>query len=313
MEHPQKNRPDVSVIIVNYNTKDLLMDCVESIQKNARGASLEIIISDNGSTDGSMQEFQKRFPKAKIIQNGQNLGFGRANNRALDEAQGRYVFYLNSDTILKNDAIKMFCDYFDANDDGKLGALGANLINLEGQTIHSHGDFLSYKNELFQLARAFAAASAYTLLSAFGKKIPDDIPNFLAQKKIGQVDYVTGADLFMKNDDGARFDEDFFMYCEDAEIQLRLFLQGKERLLIDGPQIVHLQGASSSTKKTLDKVRSLASFSSLELCVSRIIYFRKAGCSSLQIFALKALTLLLWLNPLLFKKARPKIKGLLKA
>lgn len=308
----EEARPDVSVIIVNYNTKDLLVDCLDSIKKQTKGVKHEVIISDNASSDGSMEAALKVFPKAIALQNGQNLGFGRANNRALDIAKGKYVFYLNSDTILKNNAIKIFFDYFEANDTGTLGAIGANLTNERGQTIHSCGAFLSYKAELCQLARAFLAVSYYTVRAAFGKKIPDDIPNYLAVQTIGPVDYVTGADLFMKNDQNARFDEDFFMYCEDADIQCRLAQKGLERRLIDGPQIVHLQGASGG-KKLFDKVRSLTSFSSLCFNVSRIIYFRKRGRSGLQLFLLKALTLLIWLNPLIFGKAKGRIKELLSA
>ncbi len=312
MKVEKEARPDVSVIIVNYNTKDLLTDCLDSIKKQTKGVNCEIIISDNASNDGSEEAMRKNFPNAIFIKNNENLGFGRANNRALDIAKGKYVFYLNSDTILKNNAIKIFFDYFEANENKSLGAIGANLENLEGQTIHSYGNFLSYKEELFQLARAFAAVSFYTIRYLFGKKIPEDIPNFLAEKKTGPVDYVTGADLFMRNNQDARFDEDFFMYCEDAEIQLRLAKKGMERLLIEGPRIVHLQGASGG-KKTYDKVRSLTSFSSICFNISRIIYFRKASRNGFQIFLLKALTLLIWLNPLLYGKTKDKVKALLKA
>src|SRR5574344_672424 len=139
---------DVSIIIVNYNTKQLLDDCIASIYSMTKELSFEIIVSDNGSKDGSLSMLESKFPKVIRIANNANLGFGAANNRALGNARGKYIFYLNSDTILLNNAIKYFFDYFESY--GKqleIGALGANLLDKEGLIIHSFGRFPLGKNE----------------------------------------------------------------------------------------------------------------------------------------------------------------------
>ena len=102
---------DVSVIIVNYNTKELTRNCLKSVFEKTKGVNFEVIVSDNGSTDGSIEMIKSEFPEVILIENNANLGFGAANNRALKIARGKYVFYLNSDTLLLNNAVKIFFDY----------------------------------------------------------------------------------------------------------------------------------------------------------------------------------------------------------
>ena len=127
----------VSIIIVNYNTKDFLKNCLDSIYKHTTDIKYEIIVSDNGSTDGSLEMLSADYPKVRVVVNGKNLGFGAANNRALDVAKGKYIFYLNSDTLLLNNAVKLFYDYFEAHENENLGAIGANLLDETNCVIHS--------------------------------------------------------------------------------------------------------------------------------------------------------------------------------
>ena len=96
---------DVSIIIVNYNTRDLLKDCLISIYKHTTEIDFEVIVSDNGSVDGSIEMLKQEFSQVVLIENNANLGFGTANNRGLAVARGKYIFYLNSDTILLNNAV----------------------------------------------------------------------------------------------------------------------------------------------------------------------------------------------------------------
>ena len=96
---------DVSVIIVNYNTKLLLQNCLDSVYSQTGDIFFEVIVSDNGSTDGSIEMVKVNFPNVILIENNTNLGFGTANNRGLKIAQGKYILYLNSDTVLKNNAV----------------------------------------------------------------------------------------------------------------------------------------------------------------------------------------------------------------
>ncbi|MCR5187847.1 MAG: glycosyltransferase family 2 protein [Treponema sp.] len=299
---------DVSIIIVNYNTKELLANCLESIYRHTKDLEFEVIVSDNGSTDDSINLIKEKYPQVILIENKENLGFGKANNRGLEKAQGKYIFYLNSDTLLLNNASKYFFDYWENADknpdkEGEIGALGSNLLNNQKEVIHSYGSFLSYNDEVRNSLRALLSISAYTVLSLFSKKYPPlDIPNDKAEFYTGPVDYITGADLFVKNDRTARFDENFFMYCEEADLQLQMSKINKKRLLIEGPQIIHLCGGAR--KNIYNKVTSLSKPSSIQFNISRIYYFKKNGCSKIKIRLLKLITLLTWLNPLIHNKTK---------
>ena len=304
---------DVSIIIVNYNTKQLLADCLNSIYEQTKDISFEVIVSDNGSKDGSIEMLKADFPQVILIENNANLGFGAANNRGLAIAKGKYIFYLNSDTILLNNAVKYFFDYWENSPEkDSIGALGANLLSINKETIHSGGLFPDYKSDISGLMHnIYGFTKQFFFHKLFKKNLPE-YKNEKSEKIIGLIDYITGADLFLKNDNFAYFDEDFFMYCEETYLQYQLFMNNKNRLLINGPQIIHLEGASSK-KITTDIVHKEASFASIQGKISRIIYFRKTGISTFKICALKIATILLWLNPLLFKTNAKYIKNIIMA
>lgn len=308
---------DVSIIIVNYNTRDLLRDCLQSVYQHTQGIDFEVIVSDNGSEDGSQDMIRALFPDVILIENNANLGFGAANNRGLDVARGKYIFYLNSDTILLNNAVKIFFDYWEnSSDKEKLGALGANLVDEDMQVIHSFGVFPKLRNAIYHLARALYGVVKLSLGKFLFKK---EIPLLEAASertayKEGDVDYITGADLFLPNSPFARFDEGFFMYCEETDMQEIMCSKGKRRILIPGPKIIHLCGASSSgiKKASLDAVQYFATFSSIHYNLSLIYYFRKRRQSKIGIFVLKCLLLCIWINPLIWKKTRKFIPQLIK-
>ena len=228
---------DVSVIIVNYNTRELTKNCLLSIYEKTQGINFEVIVSDNGSKDGSQDMIRTEFPQVSLIENNANLGFGTANNRALAAAKGKYVFYLNSDTILLNNAVKIFFDYWEnAIDKDTIGALGANLLDTQGHIIHSYGDFPDIDSVMKDTIKALYGTFKLTLLNVlFRKRISSYNQNSPKEKLLGEVDSIIGADLFLKNDEYAYFDERYFMYCEETDLQYRLSRQGKKRLLIDGP------------------------------------------------------------------------------
>ena len=301
---------DVTIIIVNYNTKDLTLDCLKTIFEKTQGIDFEVIVSDNGSKDGSIDAIKKDFPQVTLIENNANLGFGTANNRGLDVAKGKYVFYLNSDTILLNNAVKIFFDYYEAyGEKENIGALGCNLINGENKISRSFGSFLNIDNELknsFHQLYGISKLSAQRIL--FQKK------TYSAEKRFefyqGAVDCIIGADLFLPNNADARFDERYFMYHEEQDLQFQLMKKNLQRIIIDGPQIVHLESKSSENK--VDEILSLTSFSSKYCSISSIIYFKKnmPDIPKHKIFILRTLKTLLWLNPFLIKNNFKYIKKL---
>ncbi len=221
-------RQSVSIVIVNYNTRELLSNCLQSVYDNTAGVAYEVIIVDNASTDGSEAYITSRFPDVKWIGSKENLGFGKGNNLGMNMANGEYLFLLNSDTILRNNAIKIFYDYAEDHKSENIGALGCWLKTKEGSIGASYGFFPSVHYELSYLAGKV-------------KRKTQETPS---EK---DVDYIIGADLFMRRDlfnELGGFDPNFFMYYEETDLQKRMEQRGKSRRLILGPEIVHLEGGS---------------------------------------------------------------------
>ena len=300
----------LSIIIVNYNTKDFLRDCLKSVIEQTKELEYEIIVSDNGSTDGSLQMLKLEFPQVQIIANGQNLGFGAANNKALDIAKGKYIFYLNSDTILLNNAAKIFFDYFEEHDDGTIGAIGGMLLDSKRRFIHSGGCFPSLQSELLDLVKLNIGNIYLTLGTILHFK--NMHRNHFAKEEYGAIDFITGADLFLKNNEYARFDEDFFLYYEDTYLQYKLAQAGLKRRLIEGPQIIHLCGGSVGQGMTIYRK---ASFSRINYEFSRIKFLRKTNSAKawhnrIGIGLAKFLIILSWINPFIIRKTKQHFKTL---
>lgn len=282
---------DVSIIIVNYNTKLLLKNCIESILFHTKNICYQIIVSDNGSTDGSIEMLKREFPNVVLIENKENIGFGAANNRALSRALGKYVLYLNSDTVLLNNAVKYFFDYWEkSNDKEKIGALGSNLLNENNEIIHSFGSFPRYRNEIVKLFINNIKIFVSEILEGFHIHIPHRRKNVLRSFYAGEVDYITGADLFLLNDENAYFDEKFLLYFEETDLQYSLKKQGMKRIIIEGPRIMHLEGSSNKSDK--NSLNRYLSFSAIQILLSRIIYFKKNNKKTFSLFIVYFLSLM---------------------
>jgi hypothetical protein len=221
---------DVSIIIVNYNTRALLADCIQSVLSQTQEIEYEIIVVDNDSKDDSASYIKKHYPSVMFIHSGGNLGFGRANNLGAKFASGKYLFLLNSDTILKNNAVYMFFQYMEQQGSNDcIGAVGGYLLDREGNYGAFYVDFPSPILEYSRLLRKYLYPQA-----------------FLASGVL-DVDGIIGADLFLPKSiftalDG--FDPSFFMYFEETDLQYRMSKLGWKRQIIPGPQIVHLEGGS---------------------------------------------------------------------
>lgn len=265
---------DVSVIIVNYNTKQLTKDCINSIIEKTAGITYEIILIDNASTDGSVELFSKEN-NIRFLPQSQNLGFGRANNLGINAAHGKYVFLLNSDTYLCNNAVKMFFDYCENNQDKNIGAVGCLLKDVNLRRTHSFADFPKIRKALFsRLLSPLFKLCAKTYNTLDNKSLIKDHPF--------KVDYVTGADLFIRKsqlDKYGAFDPDFFMYFEETELQHRLHKAGYQSYILPSPAIVHLEGGSikKTNKRNMKKMMMVQK--------SQFIYFKKtASCIPYLLF-----------------------------
>jgi len=263
---------DVSIVIVTYNTLNMTCECIDSIYKHTKDCSFEVILIDNASSDGSKDVF-KIDKRVYYIYSDVNLGFGKANNKGLKIAKGKYIFYLNSDTVILNNAVKMFFDYWEnAKNKDCIGALGGILLDDKLNPIHSSSYFPTYtkliKRQINSLFFHFIKSLICIFrLSKLYIKMQKSY-NPIIKPYFGDVDYITGADLFLKNDENAYFDENFFLYYEETDLEFSLKKIGKKRIIIDGPRIIHL------TRKISEKF-SITNFSTVNEQISAIKYAKK--------------------------------------
>lgn len=240
------NKPDVSVIIVNYNTYDLTRNCIKSIYQNTSDVDFEVILVDNNSSDNSVERLSNEFLDLIILENNENLGFGRANNIGFDKAQGEYIFLLNSDTIIHNNSILMFLEFFRKNVELNIGVLGTILLN-EDRTIGRSSSSLT--SPLTIVKDTIIGLFSRIILKKRTGFVQEQIPLNLDFLKVGQV---LGADMFMLKsvyEDFNGFDPDFFMYFEETDLQRRMSAKGLNHYIIKGPIITHLEGRSNPSMK----------------------------------------------------------------
>lgn len=241
---------EVSVIIVNYNTKLVTKQCIDSIASLTHHIKYEIILVDNASTDGSTELFENDS-RITLIKSNKNLGFGKANNLGYAYSQGKYIFLLNSDTILLNNAIKLFYDKMEMFPK-TIACIGTKLLSADGVSEgNSYNRFPSISSIRNSILNIFFS-------SLINRNRNNQQMNI---GKIFEVDFVTGADLFIRREVIEKcglFDSDFFMYFEDSEMQYRYYKAGYKAMIISEPQIIHLESGStdgSSTIKSYNKSR----------------------------------------------------------
>lgn len=233
---------DVSVIIVNYNTKDITHNCIDSIVDQTSGVNYEIILVDNASTDGS-KEFFSLDNRVKYVYCEKNGGFGYGNNRGIEVATGKYLFLLNSDTLLVNNAIKEFFDYAERHNNKRV--YGCYLIGEDDEYTCSYFYF-----------PAFTIKSFFKRLFHLSNNLPVDYND-------KEVEAVSGADMFFPKDaigKAGTFDESIFLYGEEGELQYRMRKYGYNGFIINSPKIKHLEGKSSTPSIWKDTIKIKSHF-----------------------------------------------------
>lgn len=228
--------PKVAIIIVNYKTPELTIACINSIFEHVVSCRCEIIVVDNNSGDASIEMIKNAFiDKIILIESPENLGFGRANNLGASYSNAEYYFFLNSDTVLKNDVFRWFLNFYESKPD--VGAIGAYLIDGSGEESLSGGSTYSAKKYL---------RVAFNGLSH--RKTPKEV---IKSDKPIQCDYIIGADLFVSSalyNSVGGFNPRIFMYFEDVELCARFQAEGKNNYIIPGPEIIHFVKSSSNSQ-----------------------------------------------------------------
>ncbi|PIR97414.1 MAG: glycosyl transferase family 2 [Candidatus Doudnabacteria bacterium CG10_big_fil_rev_8_21_14_0_10_41_10] len=223
---------DLSIIIVNYNTKDLLKKCLKSVFASQASSTFEVLVSDNASRDGSIEMVKREFPQVRLIENKSNLGFSKANNVALRQAQGQYFLLLNSDTEVYPDTFNLSIKRMEQ--DENIGILGCKVKLPDGSLDKAcRRRFPNPKNSFLRL---------------FGlKKFSDyNIEGSIDQEQ--EVDAVMGAFLMIRKSVVQKvgyLDEDYFMYGEDLDWCWRVKKTGYEVIYFPEAEIVHYKYGSS--------------------------------------------------------------------
>lgn len=227
---------DVSIIIVNYNTSKLLTDCINSIKEKTYGINYEIIVVDNSSIDDSVSILKLYYQDVKVIESKENLGFGKANNLGAKSANGKYLLLLNTDTLLINNAIKIFYDFMEEESSKDIGACGGNLYKSDFQPN------FSYSSHFPSLFNIFCYRAHLQFL------IKNE--SFNNSGNIKNVAIIIGADLFIRKKvfyELNGFDPRFFMYVEDGDLSYVMKKNNYRVVSNPNAKIIHLQGKSSNT------------------------------------------------------------------
>lgn len=238
------NNPDISIVIVNYNVKDALDNCLSSVYKsNTSKHTLEVFVVDNNSFDGSVKLVNEKYPDVRIIVNKENLGYSKANNIALRQIGGKYVLILNPDTILEEGTFQKLIDFI--KDNPETGAVTSKLIMANGKL--DPACKRSFPSLGVALPRILGLSKLFPKSKIFGKYNL----SYLDENKTHEVDSVNGAFMFIPKkvlDDVGLFDEDFFMYGEDLDLCFRIKKIGYKIYYYPKVTTIHLKG--ESTRKT---------------------------------------------------------------
>lgn len=231
---------DISIVIVNYNVKDFLLECLRSVENSTGGLNVETIVVDNDSKDGSVEFLKPLFPNVKFISLKENVGFGRANNIGFKESKGKYILILNPDTILEETTLSTMYDYMEKH--GEVGISGCKVLNSDGsfQPACRRGfptPWASF-SKLFGLQKLFPGSKL------FGKYNQ----TFRSVDETYYIDAVIGAFMFCRREvieQTGGFDPDFFMYGEDIDLCFRAHKAGWKIAYVHSCSIIHYKGEST--------------------------------------------------------------------
>lgn len=235
---------ELSIVIVSYNTKDFLKNCIKSIYETSKDLSFEIIVVDNNSSDGSQSLVSKTFENVILIKNTENLGFSKANNIGVKKTIGKYVLFLNADTIVHENTLKHMVNFMDKNE--KAGASTCKLVMPNGKIDDaSHRGFPTPWN-------SFAHFSGLSKFFGKTKTFGGYNLGFMDFSMTHEIDALAGAFMLVRRkagEDANWWDEDYFFYGEDLDFCYMLKQKGWKIFYVPQVNILHYKGISGGIKK----------------------------------------------------------------
>jgi len=251
---------DVSIILINYHTSGLIIDCLHSVITFLHDITIEVIIVDNDPQFGQKELILEKFPFVKYITMDSNVGFGRANNAGMRQASGRYFLLLNSDTIVRDDVIERFVRRMDKRPD--VIACGAMQYDAEDNPMNYYTSFNDFRKTFYILPPGKFSTFLLDLLYPEPRYADPD-----------QHDWLVGAFIFLRRegfDLTQGFDEDFFMYGEDVEWSGRLGKLGKLCYFKDS-KFIHLENKNPFRRSRISWINRF----SVQMQVSNLVWIRK--------------------------------------
>jgi O-antigen biosynthesis protein len=233
----------LSVVIVNYNVKHFLEQCLHSVAKASANLDCEVFVVDNNSVDGSVTMVKEKFPRVRIIHNNQNVGFSKANNQAIRQSKGEYVLLLNPDTLVEDDTFLKVVSFMDQHPDA--GGLGVKMVDGKGNFLPESKRGLPTPEVAFY--KIFGLSKMFPKSRTFGRYHL----TYLDKDEIHQVDILSGAFMLLRKsalDRTGLLDETFFMYGEDVDLSYRIIKAGYKNYYFPQTRIIHYKG--ESTKKS---------------------------------------------------------------
>lgn len=239
----------LSVVIVNYNVRYFLEQCLVSVLRAAKGIETEVLVVDNNSSDGSVEYIRTKFPTVRVIANKDNPGFSKANNQAIALAKGEYILILNPDTVVAEDTFEVCIHFMESHTDA--GALGVRMVDGKGIFLPESKRALPTPEVAFY--KMFGLASIFKNSQRFGRYHL----SYLPETETHAVEILSGAFMFFRKevlDKIGYFDETFFMYGEDIDLSYRVLLGGYKNYYLSDTTIIHYKGESTK-KGSLNYVR----------------------------------------------------------
>jgi GT2 family glycosyltransferase len=286
----------LSVVIVNYNVKHFIEQCLFSVLKASENLSCEVFVVDNNSVDGSVTLIKEKFPQINLIVNKTNTGFSVANNQAIKLAKGEYVLLLNPDTVVQEDTFTKIIAFMDSHSDA--GGLGVKMLDGQGNFAPESKRGLPTPSVAFY--KMFGLSRFFPKSKRFGKYHL----SYLPENQINEIDVISGAFMLIRKtvlDKIGLLDESFFMYGEDIDLSYRIKKAGYKNYYFPETQIIHYKGEStkrSSLNYVVIFYKAMAIFSKKHFSGSNAFWFNalihlaiflKAGLALLSRF-LKAFT-----------------------
>ncbi|WP_336514889.1 glycosyltransferase family 2 protein [Pollutibacter soli] len=275
----------LSIIIVSYNVRHFLEQCLLSVQKAIQHIDAEVLVADNASTDGSREYLSERFNNIRFSWNEENTGFAKANNQLLNIARGEYILFLNPDTIVPEDCFKKCLAYFDANK--TVGALGVQMIDGTGHFLRESRR--SFPSPLISFFKLTGLASLFPKSPVFARYHM----GHMNQQVVHETDVLSGAFMMIRKkvlDITGGFDEMFFMYGEDIDLSYRIQKAGFKNVYFADTTIIHFKGESTK-KGSLNYVRLF--YKAMSLFVKKHLKGVKAG------FVLFFIRISIWIRAIL--------------